>query len=834
MILNGVRFSLLDFKLSFRMLARYPGVTIVACLAIAVAIGLGVLYFEIVQKFHNPPIPLDEGDRIVGIRNWGTLVPPMDAYALYELAQGRTDLRTITDLTAVMRFERNLTTEDGRIEPVSGAEMTASAFGLTRAKPLLGRTLLPSDEKETEPAVVLIGYALWQTRFGGDRGVIGRTVKLGSMSATVVGVMEEGFAFPIQERIWTPLRLNAAQFTADGQPGTTATRLDPCKLRGLCGALFGRFAPGVSFAEAQAELDARASSATVGVSEPLRNGPLVRSLSNSFFPPDFAQTMTRVLYSVNIVFILLLTIICSNVATLVFARAATRAWEITVRNALGASRGRIVSQLFAEALALAGVGAVVGLAGAFVLLRVIIGLLRTQGARLPFWISSDLSPWTVLYAAGLTLFGAAIIGILPALRMTRNDIHSALRRQGSAKSALQFGGLWTTIIVVQVAITVAFIPLAVGGAMVSNRFEQRAEALNAKQYLSASLSLEPEIPARNPAEATAFGERAKARYQALEQKLLAQPEVEAVAFADRLPGMDQFKYSIEVDVERMSPSAIRTVTSASVAHGFFAAFRAPLLAGREFTARDTERQDSVVVNQSFVRHVFEGRNPIGQRVRFTGSGETQKPDHWYEIVGIVQDLGSSASEESPVEASALYLPITPGETKSVYLALRLRGSRDTVAQRLIVIAADIDPTLRVSDIVSLDQIGGGEAQINWMLTKVMWAVACMTLLLSATGIHALMAFTVTRRTREIGIRAALGAEPRRIVAGIFSRVFLQLGLGVLAGSGLVALWGLETTREVGLLLVAVCVMFTVGLISCAAPLRRALRVDPTEALRREG
>src|SRR5262249_47461345 len=150
------------------------------------------------------------------------------------------------------------------------------------------------------------------------------------------------------------------------------------KLRGLCGALFGRLAPGVSFAEAQAELDARASSAAVGVSEPLRNGPVVRSLSASFFPPDFALTMTRVLYSVNIVFILLLTIICSNVATLVFARAATRAWEITVRNALGASRGRIVSQLFVEALALAGVGAVVGLAGAFVLLRVIIDMLRTQ------------------------------------------------------------------------------------------------------------------------------------------------------------------------------------------------------------------------------------------------------------------------------------------------------------------------------------------------------------------------------------------------------------------------------------------------------------------------
>jgi predicted permease len=544
--------------------------------------------------------------------------------------------------------------------------------------------------------------------------------------------------------------------------------------------------------------------------------------------------MMGIVYSINIFFALLLAVICSNVATLVFARTSSRAWEITVRNALGASRGRIVSQLFVEALILASLGAIIGLAGAALLMRQSLGMLRAQGSLVPFWFVPGMSTWTMLYAVLLTLFGASIVGILPALRLTRQGIQSVLQREGLAKSGVRFGGFWTSAIVVQVAITVALIPFAAGGALLSNRFERRAEALNAEKYLSARLDLEPEIPPRNSSEAAAFAARSKDLYRTLEQRLIAEPEVEAVAFADRLPGSDQFKFSIELDAQTTSPDGIRIVTSALVARGFFHAFGVEILAGRDFNASDGELEGAVIVNQSFVRHVLRDRNPIGQRIRFNGGSEGKSSDRWYEIVGMVQDLGSSASEESPVEASAVYIPITPGQTTSVRLAVRTRGNPNGIAPQLREIAAAVDPTMRVHDVVPLAEIGGQEAQLNWLLTSIAWVAAFMTLVLSATGIHALMAFTVARRTREIGIRAALGAQPHRIVVSIFFRAFVQLGLGVLAGSGLAVLLGLGTARGVFLLLIAVGIMLTVGLGACAVPLRRALRIDPTEALRTEG
>ena len=230
----------------------------------------------------------------------------------------------------------------------------------------------------------------------------------------------------------------------------------------------------------------------------------------------------NILYVVNGIFLMLLAVICANVATLVFARTATRGWEITVRNALGASRGRIIAQLFIEALVLAGVAAVVGLVVAKVSLRCGLSLLAGSDA-LPFWINDSLSWRTVLYTALLTLFGAAIVGILPALRVTRINVQDALRSESAARSGLKFGGFWTTVIVVQVAITVAFLPLAAGGVFESNRFRQRAEGIGAERYLTASVGMDRED---HVADSAAFAARARASFDELERRLSAEPGVE--------------------------------------------------------------------------------------------------------------------------------------------------------------------------------------------------------------------------------------------------------------------------------------------------------------------
>jgi predicted permease len=809
------RFSWLDFKVGVRILARYPGLTLVGTVAIAVAIALGTLYFEAVNKWQNPRLPTRDADRVISIRNWDVNAFTTEGRTLNDFAVWREQVKSVEHLGAAIGFVRNLATEDKRVEPVRGAEITANAFRLHGTAPLLGRTLTEQDERLAEPPVVVIGHTLWKTRFDSDPAVLGRTVKLGTTIATIVGVMPEGFGFPVNERIWTPLR-------------TDGSLLPP--RTGPTVSIFGRLAPNASIDDARAELSvigARMSANNPETHKHLR--PRVTAYAKPLAEGGQAVMLRNILYIVNGVFLMLLAIVSTNVATLVFARAATRGWEITVRTALGASRGRIVSQLFIEALVLAGVAAVVGLIVARISLGVGLNLLIGSDT-VPYWIDDSLSWRTVLYTVVLTLFGAAIVGVLPALRVTKINVQDALRNESAARSGLRFGGFWTTVIVVQVAITVAFLPLAAGGVFESNRFRQRAEGIGAERYLTASVAIDREAHGTDSA---AFTARARQSYDALEQRLRAEPGIERVTFADRLPVEDQFKYQIAVDTTTGIPATgLRTSTLVQVSRGFFGAFGTSVVAGRDFEPLDFETGRVMIVNQSFARYVLGERNPIGQRVRIV-SGEIDRyaGDQWYEIVGMVKDFGWQLPR--PEEQSAMYQPRLPSASAGLSLAVRVRDP-ETFATRLRTVAADVDPTIRLMDVKPLAQAGGGEAKGNWALTSVAWLISFVVLVLSATGIHSLMSFTVSRRTREIGIRAALGASKGRIVAGIFSRAFLQISAGVLAGSGLSALLGLGSMRDVLLLLAADGVMLVAGLTACALPLRRALRIDPTEALRAEG
>jgi hypothetical protein len=372
-----LRFSWLDFKVGFRMLARYPGLTLVGTVAIAVAIALGTLYFEAVDKWQNPRLPVSDAGRVVSIRTWDASAMKTEDRSLHDFAAWREQARTVDHLGAAVVFVRNLATEDGRVEPVRGAEITASAFRLMGTPALLGRPLTERDERPGEPPVVVLGHSLWKSRFGSDPGVVGRTVKLGTATATVVGVMPEGYGFPVSERIWAPLR-------ADGS--TLAPRSGPAV------SVFGRLAPGASLDDARAELGAIGARAAALSPETHKNlRPRVTAYAEPLAEGGQALLMRNIVYVVNGIFLMLLVVICANVATLVFARTATRGWEITVRNALGASRGRIVAQLFVEALVLAGVAAVLGLVLAKLALRWALGLAAGSDG-LPFWIDAG-GPW---------------------------------------------------------------------------------------------------------------------------------------------------------------------------------------------------------------------------------------------------------------------------------------------------------------------------------------------------------------------------------------------------------------------------------------------------------
>ena len=444
----------MDLKLGARMLLKSPGLTIVAVTALAIAIGAGAAYLEFTHDLINPRLPIAGADRIVGIRVWNAERRAVELRSLQDVAVWRANTRTIEHLGAARPISRHLTTADGRTEPARGIEISASAFRLYPATPLLGRTLDDDDERPDAGAVAVIGHDLWRERFDSDPNAVGRTVKLGSTAHTIVGVMPEGFGFPVNENLWVPLRTD-----------------------GLVIQVFGRLKDGATAAAAQAELSTArpvaANAATADTTASAANaamaakavGPAlridVRPYINSLNAEDLESLEMVVIRAVNIVFIMLLGLCGANVATLVFARTATREAEITVRTALGASRTRISAQLFAEALVLSSLAAGAGLLAARVVGQWAKGLYVQGIGPPPFWWDDGLSYPTMLYAVALAVFAALIVGVIPALKATGPQLQGRLREAASGTSAMKFGGVWTAIIVTQAAITVVVLATVV-------------------------------------------------------------------------------------------------------------------------------------------------------------------------------------------------------------------------------------------------------------------------------------------------------------------------------------------------------------------------------------
>ena len=837
--IDDIRVSWLDFKLGFRMLARYPGLTVVGGLAMAFAIWMGTATFELMTQLMRPTLPLPAGEEIVGLRVWDAKTNRQEMRASYDFAAWRSQLRSVEDIGAFRIVQRNLITGDGIGEPVELAEISASAFRVTRVPPLLGRTLTAADEAEGAPTVVVIGHDLWQRRFNGDPNIIGRTLRLGRSLSTIVGVMPAGYAFPISQGLWAPLRHSVLSTEPRQGPAIRA---------------FARLAPGVSRNEARAELTAlgaRMAADLPDTHEHLR--PEVVPYAESIV--YIGRAIRLVLSSANVPVLLLLVLICGNVALLMFARAATRETEIAVRTALGASRTRIIMQLFAEALVLGAIAAVIGLSLAGKGLEWLVSLVQMEvleGRSLPFWFRGSVSPTTAVYAMVLTLIAAAIAGVVPALKVTRGTV-TRLQQAGAGAGGMRFGGIWTAVIISQVALTVAFPGVSFLLRRDGVKVEQMNFGFRAEQYLGVRLEMDREPPPGAPSDTSgaAFDARYAAYVRELEERLLADGSVAAVTFADLLPGMYHPHRIIELDEGGTAPRHPgwphgHRVSSASVAPNLFAALDAPIVAGRDFHAGDLDSNAvPVIVNQSFVRNVLGDRNPIGRRLRYVEFEEDDEPmpveerGPWYEIVGVVRDLATSSDPLDP-KIAAFYHPATPAKVYPAQLAVRIKGSPDPFTPRLRALGAEVDPTLRLYDVRTLDDANLAELQGLAFWTRLFAAISAVALLLSLAGIYAVMSFTVARRTREIGIRVALGAGNRRIFVAIFRRPLIQVGLGIVAGAAMViamviAATGTDFTVARAVAIVAyITVMMLVCLTACAVPTRRALSVEPTEALRGDG
>jgi putative ABC transport system permease protein len=816
----------LDFRLGVRMARRYPGLSLVSVVGMSAAIAVGAGGFGFVGALMDATLPLDEGERVVALQSSDVRNPGSpERQSLGDFLLWREELVSVRDLAAFVSDDANLAVPGGGTAAVGVARMTASGFRVARVAPVLGRPLLDADERPGAAPVVVVAHEEWRRRFGGDPGIVGRPVRIDTVVHTVVGVMPEGFRFPVNHRFWVPLRLDPAAYGPGGGPAIL---------------VFGRLADGATLERARAELSA--AGARRAAADPASHGhlrPLVVPYTHAFIGID-SPAQAWLLRAAQLALGLLLVVVSVNVAILVYARTATRTGEIVVRTALGASRRRVVAQLFAEALVLSLASAVIGLAVAGLGLEAIQEfLLQGNAEQLPFWVELGLSPALVAYATGLAVLAAVIMGVGPGLKATGRSVQAGLQQLSSGGSRMQLGRTWTALVVAQVAVAVALLPYSLFVAGQSVRRGIAEAAYPAGEILRASLSMEREgAPAGREAGAARF----RAGAAELVRRLEAEPAVSGVAFADRFPGSENVG---RIEVEGAGTRS--WAWSSRVDVDLFAVLDVPVVAGRGFVESDAARgPGAVVVDRVFAERLLGGGNVLGRRVRQLAPAADGAPGEveagpWLEVVGVVPEFTVPPAFEDGASPK-LYRPLSLADAPgAVQLAVRVRRGTEpaALAGRLREIAGSVDPALRLDELRTASDVERERRQLLLYIALGVVAVTGSVVLLSAAGIYAMTSFVVARRRREIGIRAALGALPHRLLAGIFGRAGAQLASGMAAGLVLAvgvdqALGGgLTTPRGMVLLSVVAALSTAVGLLAALGPARRALAVQPAETLRDE-
>jgi hypothetical protein len=514
--------------------------------------------------------------------------------------------------------------------------------------------------------------------------------------------------------------------------------------------------------------------------------------------------------------------------------------EIVVRHALGATRARVIAQIVTESLVLTLTAAMLGLVVAQTTVRYAWARANQLMRGLPFWVDLTLEPATIAYALLLALVAAAMIGLLPALRATGASVQRGLQGITSAGGTMKFGGIWSFIIGAQVAFTLLCLPAAAGISSNVLRDQARWAEFPAERDLTFRLSMDNEAVAGEhgvPDDGQIAARRALA-YAEFAGRLREEPGVTHVTHGDRLPTMYPEWVAVEMEQDGAPPARLRGnyeggFAMAAVGPGYHDAFGAKIVAGRGLHTADAGAPNGpVVVNEAFMRVV--GRNPVGARVRTLQRGSEHELGPWHEIVGVVTDLEMLFPADWG-EAAYIYRAASAAEFDPVVVAVRVAGHAAPLAPRVAALARQVDAGLHLRDIVTLDDIVQ-EEQIRVVGGSVIFgSVLLVALVFSAASLYALMAVAVQRRTREIGIRIALGANPRSVLRTVFARAGRQLGGGIIAGNSIILLlaWRADSLTA-DLLLSSVImsvIMAAVGVLACAAPARRALRVQPTEALR---
>jgi len=797
---SSFRLSWIDVRLGLRMLVKYPTLTLVALFALTIAlpVTLAPMHMALAVESNLPEDP-DGRLQLLRIVNGSTNVN--------DLARWRAGLTSFDQLAGVRQAGFNLELNNN-VEAVQGAEVSASIFPMLGTAPAVGRTFTTADEALGGEPVVLIGHQLWQSTFGGRLDVTNTQVRINGIPHLIVGVMPDGFHFPSRQQAWLPLR-----------DQLTPSRDDARGLR-----IIGHLRDDVSADEAQAEFT---TVALAGVRTDPGEHLVPEVVPTSFLMFNFPKGGFRATSDFTLAQVLTivpLLIACLNVGLLIFARTASRASEFAVRTALGASRSRILTQVFTESFVLVMLATGAGLC---LLHWLPERALTMMGVTLPYWIQTGVTVPIALGGLLLGVVAAGIAGVIPVWRTTSRSVHHTMQRTREGKAGVRFGGFSTVLIVTDVAVAVAVIGLATAlfGQIEQTRANEGTDGIAAARYLSFTLE-----------QSTRAGTQSM-----LVDRLKAEPGVRGVAVATVLPRMEHPTTRIEL---AEGDTRLARARWAQVDPDFFTELRQPVLAGRGFTDADLlPSAHTAIVNTSFVNTALDGGSPIGQRIRFLSRDDAAEPGPWLEIIGVVGHLGMR-SVNADMDAG-IYRPLPPGTHESVRMAVEVGPDPLSFVSRLREVVWEVDPQVVIGSIAPLNDVYEGDWYVMAAAVAGGLVLVGVLLTMAVSAIYAIMSFTVAQRTKEIGVRIALGADRMQVVMQVARRAFVQIAAGVVLGMMLTGTVLFEILRDANptgsprlaivlSLLPGVAILVAIALASCAAPTLRALRISPVEALRHDG
>jgi putative ABC transport system permease protein len=797
-----------DIRYATRSLRKSRALTAVAVLALTLGIGLTTTMFSIVYGALIKGWPFPDSDQLVSVQRQNvSRGNDRMSTPIHDFHDFRAQQRSFSAIAAYHGGTVNVSGTE-KAERYDGAWVSSDLFDVLKVRPALGRTFTREEETPGNGTVALLSHTMWQDRFGGDPAIIGKSIRANGVPYTIIGVMPPKFVFPNQHAIWMPIQHDA-------------TKLE--RGSGTWMELIARLKPGVSADEASVDISGIAKRIAA---EHKQSNEGITAVARPIVESQIGPQPRRMLWTMLGAVFFVLLIACANVANLLLDRAAHRTKEVGIRTALGASRAAVIRQFLAEALVLSVAGAVFGA----VVARIGINLFNRAivDTNPPFWLDISLHPPVLLFVALTALVASLVSGAIPAFQASRADINEILKDESRGASSFRIGRLSRGLVVFEIALSCGL--LVASGLMIRSVIHLRD--------MDPGVETENIFTARVGFPSTYTDTAAQIRYfEELERQLAAIPSVQAVSLSAQLPGAGQ--NGTNFALEGKAYAADRDYPFAgfnTVVPAFFETFGVEPTMGRAFTADDRAGSVPVViVNQSFVRKFIGSENPLGRRIRLGGSRST---DQWRTIVGVIPDI-FTGDTSNPRDAGFL-IPLTQRHTTFMSMGVRAPNAMALTAQ-IRAAATAVNQDIPIYWIYSMKEA----------VTRNLWHVrvfgglfmvfGLVALVLAAVGLYAVMAFSVSRRAREVGIRIALGARTTHVLRLVFRQGVIQLAIGMTLGLALAAgvsqlvagiLFEVQPRDPITFASV-VAVLTAAGMLACYIPARRAARVDPLTAMRAE-